>query len=139
MSFSTYELVRMRLDEDRLEALRRWGRGLEQAGAEESAAAGRAILMLIAELEQLQIDLRLAREQLSRVGLPASDEGAGSPEEPEPFASTLHERLERVLERDSDSSPRPQPQSGEESGSGVGTDRTTKSPQAWLETLRRHG
>jgi hypothetical protein len=138
VSFSTYELVRMRLDEDRLEALRRWGRGLEQVGAEESAAAGRAILMLIAEIEQLQIDLRLAREQLSLVGPPSSDEAAGSPEEPEPFASTLHERLERVLERDSDSSPRPQPQSGEESESGVGTDRTTKSPQAWLETLRRH-
>jgi hypothetical protein len=138
VGFSTYELVRMRLDEDRLEALRRWGRGLEQVGAEESAAAGRAILMLIAEIEQLQIDLRLAREQLSRVGPPSSDDAAGSPEEPEPFASTLHERLERVLERDSDSSPRPRPQSGEESRSGVGTDRTTKSPQAWLETLRRH-
>jgi hypothetical protein len=127
----------MRLDEDRLEALRRWGRGLEQAGAEESAAAGRAILMLIAEIEQLQIDLRLAREQLSRVGPPSSDDAAGSPEDPEPFASTLHERLERVLERDSES-PRPRPQSGEESGSAVGTDRTTKSPHAWLETLRRH-
>jgi len=128
----------MRLDEDKLEALRRWGRGLEQAGGHESAAAGRAILMLIVEIEQLQIDLRLVREQLSRVNPPSSDEAAGSPEEPEPFASTLHERLERVLERDSDSSPRPQPQSGEESESGVGTDRTTKSPQAWLETLRRH-
>ena len=47
--FSAYELGRMRLDEDKLEALRRWGRGLQQAGSEESAAAGRAILMLIAE------------------------------------------------------------------------------------------
>jgi hypothetical protein len=72
----------MRLDEDRLEALRRWGRGLEQADGEESAAAGRAILMLIAEIEQLQIDLRLVREELSRVGPPSSDEVAGSPEEP---------------------------------------------------------
>ena len=69
----------MRLDEDRLEALRRWGRGLEQADGEEFAAAGRAILMLIAEIEQLQIDLRLVREQLSRVGPPSSDEVAGSP------------------------------------------------------------
>ena len=128
----------MRLDEDKLKALWRWGRGLQQASGEESAAAGRAILMLIAEIEQLQIDLRLAREQLSRVGPPSSDDAAGSPEEPEPFASTLHERLERVLERDSESSPRPRPQSGEESGSDMGTDRTTKSPQAWLETLRRH-
>ena len=126
----------MRLDEDRLEALRRWGRGLEQADGEESAAAGRAILMLIAEIEQLLIDLRLVREQLSRVGPPSSDEVAGSPEEP--FASTLHERLQRVLGRDSESSPPARPQSGEESGSGMGTDGTTTSPQAWLETLRRH-
>jgi hypothetical protein len=125
----------MRLDEDKLEALRRWGRGLEEAGGEESAAAGRAILMLILEIEQLQIDLRLVREQLSRVGPPSSDEIAGSPEDP--FASTLHERLQRVLKRDSDSSPRARPQSGEESGSVVETDRTT-TPQTWIEALRRH-
>jgi hypothetical protein len=92
--------------------------------------------MLIAEIEQLQIDLRLAREQLSRVGPPSSDEAGGNPEEP--FASTLHERLQRVLGQDSESSPRTRPQSGEESGSDMGTDRTTTSPQAWLETLRRH-
>jgi hypothetical protein len=126
----------MRLDEDKLEALRRWGRGLQEAGGEESAATGRALLMLIAEIEQLQIDLRLVREQLSRVGPPSSDEAAGSPEEP--LASTLHERLQRVLRRDSNSSPRARPQSGEESGSGMGTDGTTTSPQAWIEALRRH-
>ena len=126
----------MRLDEDKLEALRRWGRGLQEAGGEESAATGCALLMLIAEIEQLQIDLRLVREQLSRVGPPSSDEAAGSPEEP--LASTLHERLQRVLRRDSNSSPRARPQSGEESGSGMGTDGTTTSPQAWIEALRRH-
>jgi hypothetical protein len=126
----------MRVDEDKLEALRRWGQGLQQAGGEESAAAGRAILMLIAEIEQLQIDLKLAVEQLSRMSPPSSDETAGGPEEP--FASTLHEPLQRVLRRDSDSSPRVRPQSGEESGSSIGTDRTTTSQQAWIEGLRRH-
>jgi hypothetical protein len=126
----------MRLDEDKLEALRRWGQGLQQAGGEDAAAAGRAILMLIAEIEQLKIDLRLVGEQLSRVGPPSSDEAAESPEEP--LASTLHERLPRALRRDSNSSPRERPQSGEESGSGVGTDRTTTSPQTWIEALRRH-
>ena len=124
----------MRLDEDKLETLRRWGRGLQQAGGEESAAAGRAILMLIAEIEQLEVDLRLVREQLSRVDLPSSDEAAGSPEEPS--ASTLHERLQRALGRDSDSSPRARPQSGEETG--MGTDSTTTSEQAWIEDLRGH-
>jgi hypothetical protein len=126
----------MRVDEDKLEPLRRWGQGLQQAGGEESAAAGRAILMLIAEIEQLQIDLNLAGEQLSRMGPPSSDETAGGLDEP--FASTLHERLQRVLRRDSDSSPRVRPQSGEESGSSIGTDRATTSQQAWIEGLRRH-
>ena len=125
----------MRLDEDKLETLRHWGRGLQHAGGEESAAAGRAILMLIAEIEQLQIDLTLVREQLSRVGPPSSDEAAGGAEEP--LVSTLHERLQRALGRDSDFSPRARPQSGEESGSGMGTGRTTRSPQAWIEALRR--
>ena len=124
----------MRVDEDKLEALRRWGQGLQQAAGEESAAAGRAILMLIAEIEQLQIDLELAGEQLSRVGPSSSDETA--PEEP--FASTLHERLQRVLGRDSDSSPRVRPQPGEESGSSIGTDGATTSQQAWIEGPRRH-
>ena len=126
----------MRVDEDKLEALRRWGQGLEQAAGEESAAAGRAILMLIEEIEQLQVDLRLVREQLSRADPPSSDEAAGSPEEPLP--STLHERVQRVLRRDSDSSPRVQPQSGEEPGSSIGTDGSTTSQQAWIEDLRRH-
>jgi hypothetical protein len=126
----------MRVDEDKLEALRRWGQGLQQAGGEESAAAGRAILMLIAEIEQLQIELGLVREQLSRVAPPSSDETAGSPEDP--LASTLHERLQGVLRRDSDSSPRDRPESGEESGSSIGTDTTTTSQQAWIERLRRH-
>jgi hypothetical protein len=126
----------MRVDEDKLEALRRWGQGLQQAGGEESAAAGRAILMLIAEIEQLQIDLKLVGEQLSRVGPPSSDETAGGPEEP--LASTLQQRLQRVLRRDSDSSPRVRPQSGEESGSSIGTDGARTSQQAWIEGLRRH-
>ena len=124
----------MRLDEEKLEALRHWGRGLQQEGGEQSAAAGRAILMLISEIEQLQFDLRLVREQLSRAGPPLSDEAAGSADEQ--LAPTLNERLHRVLRRDSDSSPRPQ--SAEESGSGMEADGTTTTPQAWIDALRRH-
>lgn len=119
----------MRLDEDKLEALRRWAQGLQQAGGEESAAAGRAILMLIAELEQLQMDLGLAREQLSQLGPAPSDETPGTLDEP--LASTLHERLQQVHTRGSDSFPQT-----EESGSGP--DGTTTSRQAWIEALRRH-
>lgn len=47
----------MRLDEAKLEALRRWGQGLRGASTEEHAAAGRAILMLIEEIERLRLEL----------------------------------------------------------------------------------
>jgi hypothetical protein len=46
-----------RLDEDRIELLRRWGDGLERDGREEMRAAGRAILLLIEEIERLHVDL----------------------------------------------------------------------------------
>ena len=65
----------MRLEDDRLEELRRWGRGLRETGGEEQAAAGRAILMLIEEVERLRLEL--LREQSTR----------------EDLASTLRERL----------------------------------------------
>jgi hypothetical protein len=126
----------MGLDEERLEALRRWGRGLEEAGGEESAAAGRAILMLIAEVERLQIELGVVRGRLGGAGASSSEEAVESPEEP--VVSTLQERLQRVLRRESGSSPRSRPRPGEETRSGTESDRTTTSPQAWIEALRRH-
>ncbi|MFL5961229.1 MAG: hypothetical protein ACJ75G_13325 [Gaiellaceae bacterium] len=52
----------MRLDDDKLAALRRWGEELRQASTEKYAAAGRAILMLVEEIDQLQIELRHARQ-----------------------------------------------------------------------------
>jgi hypothetical protein len=125
----------MRLDKDKLEALRHWPQGLQQTGSEEYSAAGRAILMLIEEIEQLHIALADTREQLSRVpAVPhaaAADTGA-------PLAPTLQGRLQRALKRDSASSSgsRPEPVV-EESGSGLETDRTPTSAQAWIETLRR--
>jgi hypothetical protein len=126
----------MRLDEDKLDTLRRWGHGLEEAGGEESAAAGRAILMLIAEIEQLQIDLRVVRGQLSRQGPPSSDAVAENSEEP--FGSTLRERLKRVVGRESDSVPRTRTEPGEETRSGMESNGATTSPQAWIDALRRH-
>jgi hypothetical protein len=46
-----------RLDEQKIELLRRWGEGLEAEAREELRAAGRAILLLIEEIEQLHVDL----------------------------------------------------------------------------------
>ena len=46
----------------KLETLRRWGVGLGDDQREEVRAAGRAILMLIEEVERLHVDLWHARE-----------------------------------------------------------------------------
>ena len=46
-----------RLDEQKIDLLRRWGEGLEREGREELRAAGRAILLLIEEIERLHVDL----------------------------------------------------------------------------------
>jgi hypothetical protein len=45
------------LDAEKLDLLRRWGGGLEADGPEEVAAAGRAILLLIEEIERLHVAL----------------------------------------------------------------------------------
>jgi len=50
-----------RLDEERLEILRSWGAGLSADHREELRAAGKAITVLIEEIDRLQIDLWNAR------------------------------------------------------------------------------
>jgi hypothetical protein len=115
----------MRLDEDKLEALRRWGRDLQQSGSEEDSPAGRAILMLVEEIEQLHGALWHARQQLSRA--PAAPHDEADADAGEPFASTLHGRLQRVLRRDSSTSAPSRSEPVEEAGA-----------QAWIESLRRH-
>jgi hypothetical protein len=114
----------MGLDPAKLEELRRWGEALREAGSEESAAAGRAILMLTEELERLRLELWRLREQLEP-GEPVSgsevEVGMG-----DPVASALHGRLERALGRDLD-----------QSGQGVESDGEPGSARSWIETLRR--
>jgi hypothetical protein len=50
-----------RLDEAKVETLRAWGDGLRTDPRDEVRAAGRAITMLVEELERLNIDLWHAR------------------------------------------------------------------------------
>jgi hypothetical protein len=50
-----------RLDEERLEILRSWGLGLASDDREELRAAGKAITVLIDEIDRLQVDLWNAR------------------------------------------------------------------------------
>lgn len=51
-----------RLDEQKLEMLRAWGEGLSGDKRDELRAAGKAILMLIEEVELLNVDLWHARD-----------------------------------------------------------------------------
>jgi hypothetical protein len=123
----------MRLDAEKLEELRSWGEKLRQTRGEESAAVGRAILMLVEEIDRLHIDLWHARLQPSGREPVANDETAEDGEEPEPVAATLHTRLRRLLRRESDSAAA---ESVEPPASMTETAGAT-SAQAWIATLRR--
>ncbi len=54
-------LLTSRLDEDKLDQLRRWGNGLAGAENQELRATGKAILLLIEEIEALHVDLWTAK------------------------------------------------------------------------------
>ena len=100
-----------RLDEERLEILRAWGAGLSASGRDELRAAGKAIVMLIEEIDRLQADVWMAGEAAAeRVRLAAAAEAEAEAEgqaeiEPEPrrihvetsdaLALTLSERIAR--------------------------------------------
>jgi hypothetical protein len=80
------------LDEQKLSLLRAWGSGLERDEREEVAAAGRAILLLIDEVEQLHVELWHART--AQAPAPAEP-----PEEPveEPAAPVARPSLGAAL------------------------------------------
>jgi len=75
-----------RLDEEKLDLLRAWGEGLSSDSREELRAAGKAILLLIGEIELLNVDLWHAREP--------GTEQAGDPLEvtPERWIDSLRRR-----------------------------------------------
>jgi hypothetical protein len=123
----------MRLDEEKLEALRSWGERLRKSGGEESAAVGRAILMLVEEIDRLHMDLWHARLEPEPAGSGVLSTAGTVEEEDEeqPVASSLHARLHRVLRRDSspaaEPAEEPRPDADPESSA---------SPQAWIDALR---
>jgi hypothetical protein len=89
------------LDEQKLSLLRSWGAGLERDEREEVAAAGRAILLLIEEVEQLHVELWHARTTAAPAPPPA-EPPEQPPEEPAPpvtrqtLGTTLRNRLKGV-------------------------------------------
>ena len=81
-----------RLDAEQIETLRAWGAGLANDEREEVRAAGKAITLLVDEIDRLNVDLWNLR-----AGESASSLIAASEPEPEPpsLGTTLRERLGR--------------------------------------------
>ena len=86
-----------RLDEKKLETLRKWGDGLCGDPRDEVRAAGRAIQLLIEEIERLHVDLWHAREE-AELDAP---EDATLPPTPE---TALRSRLRTLVRRSESSS-----------------------------------
>jgi hypothetical protein len=84
----------VRLDAEKLETLRRWGHGLETDDRDEIRSAGRAILLLIEEIERLHIDLWHARAGEEPAPEP---EPAAAEELSTSLATSLRARLARRL------------------------------------------
>jgi hypothetical protein len=122
----------MRLDEEKLEALRSWGERLRKTGGEESAAVGRAILMLVEEIDRLHIDLWHARMEPSTEELAPASETIE--DEEQPVASSLQARLHRVLRRNAgpaaNAEERPAPDADAERA-------PSSAAEAWIASLRR--
>jgi hypothetical protein len=95
--------VAERLDEERLEVLRTWGTGLSSSGRDELRAAGKAIVMLVEEIDRLQADVWMAGEaaaQRARVEAHAAEVVAPTPEpESEPERPPIHAAPSETLAR----------------------------------------
>jgi hypothetical protein len=96
-----------RLDDEKLETLRTWGTGLAADGRDELRAAGKAILILIEEIERLQVDVWHSRdgtheqnEDLPPAIARTAEEVAAAfltaPAPPGELESTLRGRLRRL-------------------------------------------
>lgn len=90
-----------RLDEDKLDQLRRWGTGLAAADDQELRATGKAILLLIEEIEALHVELWNAKTA------PTGDDGAEPESEAEQASleRTLGARLRRLGRRSAAEAP----------------------------------
>lgn len=97
--------VAERLDEERLEILRAWGTGLWTSDRDELRAAGKAIVMLIEEIDRLQADVWMAGEaavQRARAAATPAPDPEPVQEQPrlevdgaDTIALTLSERIAR--------------------------------------------
>jgi hypothetical protein len=90
-----------RIDEERIEVLRKWGAGLATDTRAELRAAGKAILILIDEIERLQVDAQRAPAQanppLINASNRAAEQDAVEAELSQSLGTSLRERLGAVI------------------------------------------
>ena len=77
------------MKEEEFEALRHWGEALSRDGRSEVAAAGKAIEILVAEIDRLEIELWHAR-----VGIARQPADGAAPEETDGTPPQLDAELE---------------------------------------------
>lgn len=83
----------MRLDAEKLEVLRGWGDGLSGDEREEVRSAGRAIVLLIEEIDRLHIDLWHLRRPDADVPGDGDVEPPADVEEAPDLGTSLRRRL----------------------------------------------
>jgi len=86
-----------RLDEEKLEMLGTWGEGLLNDGRDELRAAGRAILMLVEEIELLHVDLWHSRQDTAEEA--ERQPGAESGESRRQLGLALQRRISALRSR----------------------------------------
>jgi hypothetical protein len=102
-----------RLDEERLEILRSWGVGLGSDSREELRAAGKAITILVEEIERLHVELWHAKEARSSPTGEESRPEAPAPGSSQALATSLRDRIRAAIapraHEETDPSERPSP------------------------------
>ena len=88
-----------RLDEGKLDQLRAWGTGLGAHESPDVRATGKAILMLIEEIERLHVDLWNAKAASADGGAAhetQADIDSFDADEPQQLAQSLRDRVSRL-------------------------------------------
>jgi hypothetical protein len=86
------------MDEEQFEAIRRWGEGLERSEREEMSAAGRAIVLLSAEVDRLERELwNVKTARAAEAPSAEGDEEATLPDAERAVETTLRVRLRQAV------------------------------------------
>lgn len=87
------------MDEEQLATLRTWADGLARDVRPEVAAAGKAIVMLVDDVEELHVELWNVRHELEQALRDVEAGGQPADELQEPVTEALRRRLLRLVRR----------------------------------------